>query len=170
MLQVWMLTLWIFIFHNTWRRKSLTGHAALLRSHITAVLEQQQAMFLFCLPAGIWGHAPTPPKLQLQPQPASRTRMLSLKGFLSTPCAETRMYFQNMNVLSLLPSNILFSVIRSKPCWINPFKAFFHHSMSISVLLPSGEKSTSNNAESYLRNKLTKNVKATRNSLVIHRG
>lgn len=164
MLQMWRLTLWIFIFHNTWRRKSLTRTCCSSQEphHSSATAAAGHASVL---PSSwdlrTWSHTIKAPATAL----ASTQDLCAVFERVSV-----HPMCRNMNILSLLPSEILLSVIRSKPCWINPFKASFHHSMSISVLLPSGEKSTSNNAESYLRNKLTKNVKATRNSLVIHRG
>lgn len=101
MLWIQTLMLWMYIFHNTW--KSLTGGAALLRSHITAVLEQQWAVFLYCLPAGIWGHAPN-----------NNEAPAAASGSTQGLCAvfervSVHPMCRNMNILSLLPNSLVLS-------------------------------------------------------------
>lgn len=152
--------LWVHILNN---KKEPYRRFCSARSHIPAVLEQRMVELPPCPLVQFWGQAQTSPKLDVHPQPAPRTSALSLKGFLSTPCATP--------VLSL-SNDVSFSVISHNP-HLDPNCAGLTHSehpfITVWALQTFGGKKCIFDSAN-LRNKLTKNVKAAKNTLVIHRG
>lgn len=147
-------------------KRNLTQSPAFPRSTATAAVDS-------CVFASIWFWWHTGTSTSTQEPPGSSTGSwtytLLFKEFLSTPCAstETRTYFHSCPVMfcsQLFPvgRDAFATHMRSKLSCFNPFGP--------RVLLLSGEKRTCNSSIANPGNKLNKNMRAARNTLVIHRG